>query len=190
MAIPEPGAEFSEAVKKKARRLAAFKCCMCHVQPGDDIHHILPREAGGTNDIDNAAFLCAQCHRNYGTRPEMRTRIREVRDFWYEMVETRYSSANLDALERIERNMVTKADLSEFKDLVSRFMYSLESGPLSSTQAAAMNVASTMINSMTANTAYTTAVTSAGASFICPSCHRWIMGQPRPAVCPNCNAPL
>ena len=50
-----------------------------------EVHHILPEEDGGTDAEDNAAPLCAGCHRSYGGNPYLRARIREMRDHWYDM---------------------------------------------------------------------------------------------------------
>jgi 5-methylcytosine-specific restriction endonuclease McrA len=69
MAVIE-GAFFPERVKLEAKKLAAFRCCMCHTRAGDEVHHITPRAEGGTNDIDNAVLLCAQCHNDNGSRPQ------------------------------------------------------------------------------------------------------------------------
>ena len=80
---------FSEALKLTVKRKAAFRCCRCH-EIGIDIHHIVPEAEGGPDDIDNAAPLCQNCHARFGANPEKQKEIRQMRDFWYEVVEERY----------------------------------------------------------------------------------------------------
>ncbi len=38
------------------------RCCICGRLHGVQIHHIIPKEEGGTDDIDNAITLCPNCH--------------------------------------------------------------------------------------------------------------------------------
>ena len=78
---------FTEGLKKKVRNRADLRCCIagCH-KPDIDIHHIVPRADGGENTEDNAAPLCAGCHRTYGRDPTKRKMIREHRDKWYKTV--------------------------------------------------------------------------------------------------------
>ena len=47
------GTDFPDSVKLEARRLAYFRCCYCHDRPGDDVHHLTPKEEGGLGNIDN-----------------------------------------------------------------------------------------------------------------------------------------
>lgn len=78
---------FPERVKKKIRDYSDLRCCIagCH-EPDIDIHHIVPRANGGESTEDNAAPLCARCHRRYGGDPTKRKMIRDHRDKWYRMV--------------------------------------------------------------------------------------------------------
>jgi hypothetical protein len=50
------GTDFPDSVKLEARRLAYFRCCYCHDRPGDDVHHLTPKEEGGLGNIDNDHF--------------------------------------------------------------------------------------------------------------------------------------
>ena len=79
---------FSEKVKLEAKRRAAFRCVVCH-RPFVEVHHIIPQHAGGSDDLSNAAPLCAGCHDLYGENPSKRKQIREMRDYWYEVIEKR-----------------------------------------------------------------------------------------------------
>jgi hypothetical protein len=80
---------FSQALKDQVKKMAAFRCCRCH-DIGIDIHHIVPQAQGGSDDIDNAAPLCQNCHSRFGANPEKRREIRLMREFWYEVVREKY----------------------------------------------------------------------------------------------------
>jgi hypothetical protein len=79
---------FSEKIKNEAKRKAAYRCVVCK-EPLVQVHHIVPESEGGPNTLDNAAPLCALCHDRYGGNPDKRKQIREMRDFWWEVCETR-----------------------------------------------------------------------------------------------------
>ena len=107
---------FPESLKKKIRKRANFRCCICQ-SVGVDIHHFVPQAAGGEDTEDNAAPLCPNCHNIYGANPEKRKAIREMRDHWYErcaemtmmaskIVELGESLKNLPSKEDIERMAV------------------------------------------------------------------------------------
>jgi hypothetical protein len=38
------------------------RCCVCGKLHGIQVHHIVPKEKGGSDDIDNAITLCPNCH--------------------------------------------------------------------------------------------------------------------------------
>ena len=90
---------FSEAVKITVRRKAHLSCCICH-SFGVDIHHIIPQADGGLDTENNAAPLCPNCHRTYGSNPVQRKIITEARDLWYELCEKRYGP-DTDRLDRV-----------------------------------------------------------------------------------------
>jgi len=77
---------FTERVKIEVRRRSACRCCICH-KPFIEIHHIVPKSEGGSDDIKNAAPLCAGCHDIYGGNPMKRKQIKELRDMWYLEIE-------------------------------------------------------------------------------------------------------
>ena len=81
---------FTENLKLEVKKKAAFRCCRCH-EIGVDIHHIIPQAQDGPDDIDNAAALCQNCHDRFGANPEKRKEIRQMRDWWYEVVREKYS---------------------------------------------------------------------------------------------------
>jgi hypothetical protein len=84
--------------------MAAFRCCRCH-QIGVDIHHIIPQSQGGTDLIDNAAPLCQNCHDRFGANPEKRKEIRQMRDWWYEIVKEKYYG-DLSQFERLNETIL------------------------------------------------------------------------------------
>ena len=94
---------FSETLKKEVRRKAHFRCCLCK-EFDIEVHHILPEEEGGPDTEDNAAPLCGKCHNIYGANPTKRKMVREARDHWYEICDTRYAS-DADRLDEIQTDI-------------------------------------------------------------------------------------
>ena len=76
---------FSQKTKENVRRRAWFACCICkRISLSLEVHHILPQAAGGSDLEENAAPLCASCHRSFGGNPDHRARVGQMRDHWYE----------------------------------------------------------------------------------------------------------
>ena len=92
---------FSEKLKLKVKQKAAFRCCRCQ-NIGIDVHHIIPIKDGGTDDIDNAAPLCQNCHDQFGDNPTKRKEIIQMRYWWYKRCEQKYSNKNYDELRLLE----------------------------------------------------------------------------------------
>ena len=85
---------FLSSTKTVVRRRAWFACCICkRISLGLEVHHILPQAEGGPDSEENAAPLCPSCHRIYGGNPELRARIREMRDAWYEICECLFTDS-------------------------------------------------------------------------------------------------
>jgi hypothetical protein len=105
---------FSEKTKLLAKKKSAFRCCICH-EPFVEIHHIIPREEGGPDTLNNAAPLCATCHDLYGGNPEKRKIIRQMRDEWWELMNKREAhilgSGELDENIKIKPNQDHKGRL-------------------------------------------------------------------------------
>ena len=97
---------FSEKIKLEVKRKADWKCCRCKII-GIEVHHIIPLKDGGTDDIDNAAPLCPNCHSYYGDNPQKRKEITQMRDWWYDLVEKMYpvKYVNEELLNRINTNL-------------------------------------------------------------------------------------
>ncbi|MCY3819252.1 MAG: HNH endonuclease signature motif containing protein [Gammaproteobacteria bacterium] len=76
---------FSQKTKEQVRRRAWFACCLCkRISMSLEVHHIIPEEDDGPDTEDNAAPLCASCHRSFGGNRDLQARMREMRDHWYE----------------------------------------------------------------------------------------------------------
>jgi len=143
------GADFPESVKLEARKLAAFKCCYCRDRAGDHVHHIVPKEEGGLGALDNAIFLCVQCHTDYGHRADKRVQLRQARDHWYETAAKKYGPAGLEQLARLD-DMATKRDVQAVVVAMASLFEDFKAGVITGTTTgpAIMSVASTMINSI------------------------------------------
>jgi hypothetical protein len=60
---------------------------------------------GGSDDIDNAAPLCQNCHARFGANPEKRTEIRQMREFWYDVVKEKYHG-DQSAIEKLNETLL------------------------------------------------------------------------------------
>lgn len=108
---------FNEEVKLSIRRRAHFMCCMCKAI-GVEIHHIVPQAEGGLDTEDNGAPLCPSCHETYGANPIKRKFIREMRDHWYEICDTRFKE-NPDLLASLSDKLQQAATKSDLEKAVS-----------------------------------------------------------------------
>lgn len=98
---------FPESIKKEVRERAAFQCCRCH-KVGIEVHHIIPEEYGGADDIGNAAPLCPNCHDDFRANPEKRKAIFEMREWWYNRVKVIYGPPviPMKMLEKLNENLI------------------------------------------------------------------------------------
>ena len=164
---------FSEPTKLEAKRRSDFQCCICK-EPFVEVHHILPQAVGGSDDLDNAAPLCASCHDRYGGNPDKRKQIREMRDLWWEVCTERKKAPELIAFNQrldqiqsgIAQTHTTQADYSAaLADLKTAF--------LSYAQDSAENVsrASSLTQFQAASgISLPTALTGLSSSTRCPRC--------------------
>jgi hypothetical protein len=106
---------FSEGLKFEVKKKAHQSCCICK-SIGIEIHHIVPQSEGGSDDIDNAAPLCPNCHEIYGQNPTKRKFIRESRQIWFEICEKRFKNDDqlysqlMERLNRLESSIIKKID--------------------------------------------------------------------------------
>lgn len=59
---------FSPKVQEDALVACGRFCCICHRFAGTkiEIHHIIQKADGGSDDFDNAIPLCLECHADMG----------------------------------------------------------------------------------------------------------------------------
>lgn len=63
---------FSHRKRRLIHKRDNHQCCWCGSSGNLDIHHIIPRRAGGTNDLNNGITLCETCHfKTYGKEEEL-----------------------------------------------------------------------------------------------------------------------
>lgn len=56
--------EFSKRTAVKILKRMGAKCSICGWDESTcDIHHIIPKKNGGTDDMDNLIYICPNCHR-------------------------------------------------------------------------------------------------------------------------------
>jgi len=73
--VLEPGKRSRSTIPPAKRRQALagakHRCQMhgCHHRHFLEVHHKVPRERGGGNDLDNLVVLCSSCHRLLHERP-------------------------------------------------------------------------------------------------------------------------
>ena len=157
--------DFTEQIKREVKEKAAFRCCRCQ-NIGIHVHHILPQNSGGSCDIDNAAPLCPSCHDYYGSNPDKRKEIGQMRDWWYEQAKKQFpDNRQLSRLEdintkldKLQQNQIT---LDDFKQELKEF-------------------ANEAINNVTLGTAVTTASGIANAS-VSPSASPSASPSPSPS---------
>ncbi len=87
---------FPATIRERALVASARHCCVCHRYKGIkiEVHHIIPKASGGTNDFDNAIVLCFDCHADAGHYNPEHPRgtkfspreLRLHRDAWYDIV--------------------------------------------------------------------------------------------------------
>ncbi len=87
---------FSRDIREQALVAAARHCCVCHRYKGVkiEVHHILPKAAGGDDSLANAISLCFDCHADAGhynpNHPRgtsfSKDELRAARDRWHTLV--------------------------------------------------------------------------------------------------------
>lgn len=115
---------FSEPLKLKVKRRAHFLCCICKTF-GVQVHHIEPEALGGPDTEENAAPLCPTCHDIWGANEVKRKQIREARDLWYDICETRYKSDNLDLMQQMNDRLAQTATKNDLREAIGVVMNEL-----------------------------------------------------------------
>jgi HNH endonuclease len=173
---------FPESILAEVRKRAAFRCCRCH-EPGIDAHHITPASEGGPDTIDNAAPLCQNCHDRFGDNKRKRKEIRQMRDWWYEVVEEKWprrtaAEKNLNkAVLAAEAGKIEKAT-GELQKVVVELERRLEQpGPSEIREVASRLVSATKIGE------------GVYANVKCHRCGQTTGLSIGATACPNCGAP-
>ena len=110
---------FSESLKKKIRKQSQGHCCICKNFPVE-IHHIIPQAEGGSDNEDNAAPLCPNCHTTHGDNPKMRKQIRERRDDWLEHCRIQSAvTAKLDAISDSLQYLAAKENIGHIASRIT-----------------------------------------------------------------------
>lgn len=52
----------SKATRNKIEKVWNYKCAVCGNNDFLEIHHLTPKEQGGSDEYDNLILLCACCH--------------------------------------------------------------------------------------------------------------------------------
>jgi hypothetical protein len=70
--------DYSKRTVAKIIKRAKLKCAMCNWDETSlDIHHIIERKNGGTNDMNNLIAICPNCHRKAHERKYTKEQLRE-----------------------------------------------------------------------------------------------------------------
>jgi hypothetical protein len=182
---------FTEKLKLAVKHKAAFRCCRCH-EVGVDIHHIVPQTSGGSDEEDNAAPLCQNCHDRFGGNPEKRKEIRQMRDWWYDVAKEKFggdlenTGRINELLVQLQENNAAKLDevktelLSQIEQLRSANKQTIESAD---TPAAVSRAANSMISATKlGNNVY--------ANVSCKKCGTMIGMMVGGNACPTCGNPI
>ena len=55
-------ASIPNSVRKKVYRRDGYRCALCDSTKGLQVHHVIPRSEGGSNQLQNLICLCWKCH--------------------------------------------------------------------------------------------------------------------------------
>lgn len=62
--IPKSLLDMSKRTSSKIMKRMELGCFNCNWNLGScDIHHIIPKSEGGTDDSENLTYICPNCHR-------------------------------------------------------------------------------------------------------------------------------
>ena len=178
---------FSENIKLEVKKSSAFRCCRCH-EIGIEVHHIEPQASGGSDNIDNAAPLCPNCHKNFGGNPEKRKDIRQMRDWWYDVVKEKYQS-NQEKWGEINDLLVQISDGNDKK--IVDFKYQLDKLQADLKQVVNnINTQNTIQHRVNEYITATRLADNVHANFQCRKCGTRIGLMIGSNKCPNCHTPF
>jgi len=172
--------DFSEKTKLEVKKKAMFQCCRCR-KIGIDVHHIKPQKDGGSDDINNAAPLCQNCHDQFGDNPTKRKEITQMRDNWYEAVERMYSN-KVDTLFPLIENVNSTLESVQMGQIRSE-------SNIQDMKTMLKEMSAKAIDNMTAGTATLMASNTVKASLASISNTR-IEDIPEIVMCMECDEPV
>lgn len=112
-----------EKNKQLMRQLCFYTCVACGTRNASiEVHHVDPKENGGSDEIENLVALCPNCHREYQGNDSKRTRLKEMRVWWIDECRKKVASENQivkEISERLAESVTTTgAKLEEIKSLL------------------------------------------------------------------------
>lgn len=181
---------FNESIIQEAKSKAGYWCCICH-KPSVSLeaHHIIPQKDGGSDNLENAAPLCPNCHSDYGDNKEKRKGIKERRDWWYEQVANMYSRNESALIKKISEDVsnINNDKLPELKRTMGEFLKLRIDQITSDTAEVAV---SSMLSGATASAFSTRLDDRVHANMRCHRCGTQIGLLIGTNSCPNCKNPL
>lgn len=116
--------------KKQAETLLALCkrcCCICHTFCGIhiELHHIVPKSEGGSDNIENAISLCLRCHSEVhldGKNPKGRKysfdELRKHKTLWIE----KSKDLDIHGIEKIKNEILSYLDSFKIKEIYDTVM--------------------------------------------------------------------
>lgn len=109
--------EVEELLAKTGRR-----CCICGLLHRIQVHHIIPMEEDGSDDIDNAITLCPNCHDEvHSYAPGRTTRKYSVSELKLQRQETIERAKEASEYYPSLRQMVLPIEMMRGQDWVATF---------------------------------------------------------------------
>lgn len=135
---------FNERIKKEVKKKSGFACCCCQITSMSvEVHHIIPESEGGSDTFENAAALCPKCHADYGDNQQKRKAIKERRDWWYEIVEKKYTQQDFVHIGSLLEPKALNDLKNELKEFFNEKIERINN--LTATDVFVSNTASTMV---------------------------------------------
>ena len=133
---------FSEKTKLEAKKKSNFKCCVCQ-SPFVDVCAIVSFNENGKDEVENAVPVCGACEQIYTIDPDLRNRLRQLRDHWWTVCRDQSSDGSVfektdalgNRLDDVKKMLVPfiEAQLKEIKeansiDRMSAYFTAITSG--------------------------------------------------------------
>lgn len=107
----------SKQTRRKIEQAWNYQCAICGNNDFLEVHHIIPKEKGGTDDYDNLILLCARCHSGIHKRQYNPQNYKQHTSIDYESAKpilAAYFSNEIGAKETKEKlNLSQKTHLTE-----------------------------------------------------------------------------